>query len=165
METAKTLFIIRRLADGVDPETGKPFDINHPYQHPDTIRALFAAVQALEHGEAKEQKQSKAQEQAGECDAEKLTFRSVVVPNAGKPWTEEEDQRLCSSLGAEISISQLAELHGRTYGDVRAHLETLGQLEKLGQMPANFLENTDLRTPEPAVPDGMYIFKKMSVSG
>ena len=38
------------LSDGNDPETGKPFPPNSPYQRPDIIRALFHAVRVLESG-------------------------------------------------------------------------------------------------------------------
>jgi hypothetical protein len=48
MDTDKSLEIIRALANGVDPQTGEEYAVDSPYQHPQTIRALFMAIQALE---------------------------------------------------------------------------------------------------------------------
>lgn len=173
METAKTLYILRSLADGIDPQTGKTFDPSHPYQQPDTIRALFTAVQTLEREPAHIAEQSEV----------KLSFRSSLPPNAGKPWDGNEDERLCRSLAGESGIDRIAAEHGRTNVDIRSHLEKLGQREKLDQVTASFLENGDSQMPsdpspsepvtldpprprpaasESEVPTGMYVFRKMA---
>lgn len=47
MEEQKALDIVMKLADGVNPETGAALSAESPYQHPETIRALFMAVLAL----------------------------------------------------------------------------------------------------------------------
>lgn len=44
MEAANALVIIRALADGVDPQTGKVLSDDGPFQHPQTVRALYAAA-------------------------------------------------------------------------------------------------------------------------
>lgn len=48
MELSNAIQIVQALADGVDPHTGEAFPDNSPYQHPQTVRALFTAVKALE---------------------------------------------------------------------------------------------------------------------
>lgn len=48
MEVSNAIQIVQALADGVDPHTGEAFPDNSPYQHPQTVRALFTAVKALE---------------------------------------------------------------------------------------------------------------------
>jgi|GEM_PF-788834 len=48
MEKAAAVKIIQQLADGIDPQTGKTFHADSPYQQPDTVRALFMALQALD---------------------------------------------------------------------------------------------------------------------
>ena len=48
MEKAAALKILQQLADGTDPHTGKAFGADSPYQHPDTVRALFVALRALD---------------------------------------------------------------------------------------------------------------------
>lgn len=48
MELTKTIQIIHALADGINPQTGEVFPDNSPYKHPETIRALFAALSTLD---------------------------------------------------------------------------------------------------------------------
>ena len=48
MELTKTIQIIHALADGINPQTGEVFPDNSPYQHPETIRALFTALSTLD---------------------------------------------------------------------------------------------------------------------
>ena len=48
MERDKALGILKALADGIDPATGEQFPAGSPYQYPDTVRALYQAVHALE---------------------------------------------------------------------------------------------------------------------
>ena len=48
MEKQAALNIIQQLANGIDPHTGEVFRADSPYQHPDTVRALFIAARALE---------------------------------------------------------------------------------------------------------------------
>ena len=43
MEREQTLRILNALASGVHPGTGEQFSADSPYQHPDTVRALFDA--------------------------------------------------------------------------------------------------------------------------
>ena len=48
MEREQTLRILNALANGVHPATGEKFAADGPYQHPDTVRALFQAMRAVE---------------------------------------------------------------------------------------------------------------------
>jgi len=41
MEKEQTLSILNALANGIHPATGEKFAADGPYQHPDTVRALF----------------------------------------------------------------------------------------------------------------------------
>ena len=50
MEKADALKILQQLADGIDPQTSQPVRADSPYQHPDTVRALFVALRALVTG-------------------------------------------------------------------------------------------------------------------
>ena len=49
MDEGKALDIVMKLMDGLDPRTGDELPPESPYQHPDTIRALFMAVLALKY--------------------------------------------------------------------------------------------------------------------
>jgi hypothetical protein len=48
MDAASSIHIIEALANGVDPHTGEVYPADSPYHHPQTVRALFMAMQALE---------------------------------------------------------------------------------------------------------------------
>ena len=48
---------------------------------------------------------------------------------AGAAWSEEEDTRLDEEYGAGMSISEIAKLHSRTRGGIRARLKKHGLIE------------------------------------
>src|SRR5690349_24907704 len=48
MEREHALKILNALANGVHPATGEVFAADSPYQHPDSVRALFEAVRVME---------------------------------------------------------------------------------------------------------------------
>ena len=79
MEAARAIEILRRLADGIDVDTGEPLSPSDQYNRPDAIRALFAGVKALEErGSTKPpQKASPGQAASG--------WRQVDGPGAGPP--------------------------------------------------------------------------------
>lgn len=111
MDTTSSLEIIRALANGVDPHTGEELSADSPYQHPQTIRALFAAIRALEL-------------------LKKADARQQRLPdNAGKAWTDEEDQRLISGFDSGKTAKQLAEEHQRTEGSIRSRLIKHGKIQ------------------------------------
>lgn len=110
MKTAEALGIVRSLANGVDPATGEVFAADSPYQRADTVRALFAATQALER-------------------AERVESRKGELPaNSGTPWTEEEDRRLLASFDAGRGLAEIAGAHARTQAGVRGRLVKYGRL-------------------------------------
>ena len=112
MELDKAISIIRALSDGVDPYTGEQYSSDSPYQKPDTIRALFAAIEALE-------KQKKAK------------IRKKEQPgSAGKPWNEEEDNRMLQAYDAGTPIIEISEAHGRTVGAIESRLVRHGRINR-----------------------------------
>lgn len=110
MDICKALEIIELLADGIDPYTGEVFPVHSPYQHPDTVRALFEAVRALE----RRPERSKSQE--------------ALPENAGKPWTQEEDELLVKQFDGGMSVRELSLEHKRTEGAMRSRLMKLGKI-------------------------------------
>lgn len=114
MEQDRALSILKTLANGVDPATGEEFSSDSPYQHPDTIRALFWAVQQLETP-ARPQKQAAPRPEG-------------TPANAGRPWSEEEDGQLGKAFDAGKTIEQLAEVHKRSRFAVEARLVRLGKI-------------------------------------
>ncbi len=113
----QALPILRALADGVDPHTGEVFPAGSAYQHADTVRALFAAVAALEAVEVKAAK------------------RADLPVQAGKAWGDEEDVHLRGGFAARTPAKDLAETHGRTPGAIRARLVKLGLITERDAYP------------------------------
>lgn len=120
MDHDKALAILRLLSDGNDPETGKPFPPNSPYQRPDVIRALFHAVRELEGapGEAKATTEQREQKKSAR----------PMPGNAGKPWSKEEDAQLVTGFDGGTSIEDLAAAHGRSRIAIEARLAKFGKV-------------------------------------
>lgn len=113
MDDNKALSILSALANGVNPLTGEVFPADSPYQSPDVVRALYISVRALERGARR-----------------RLRTREQTPSNAGKPWNEDEDQRLLSEFDRGRSPMELAEVHGRTQAGIQARLERYGRLRR-----------------------------------
>lgn len=47
MDHDRMLAVLANLADGIDPASGTAFPAESPYQHPETVRALFLALRRL----------------------------------------------------------------------------------------------------------------------
>lgn len=116
MEKQTALHIVQTLAQGIDPHTGEAFPAESPYQHPDTVRALFQAAQALAATPARAAPQG-------------------TPANAGKPWTDEDDRALVERFDAGRSIPELAAEYGRTRAAIQARLVKLGKLEPPPELP------------------------------
>src|SRR5581483_334895 len=109
METQEALLVIRKLADGMHPETGVVLPADCLYHHPQAVRALHRAVAALEFQEEHER-------------------RKFLPKNAGKPWSHEEDAQVCDELRRGINFQQIAHLHSWTTGSIVARLVRLGKI-------------------------------------
>lgn len=116
MQISEALAIIQALADGVDPNTGEIFPEGTPYQHPQVIRALMTAVQALE-------------QRRNDKGHDHLPLR------AGKAWDKVEDEQLVRDFEAGVTLVQLAKRHERTRGSIRSRLEKLGKIPPSGNLP------------------------------
>jgi hypothetical protein len=124
MEKADALKIIQQLADGIDPHTGQAFGAGSPYQHPDTVRALFVALRALDAPPAPAQTASKQRAAATGENA---------PSNSGKPWSDDEDKALAAAFDAGKKILELATAHQRSRFAIEVRLAKLGKIEP----PAN----------------------------
>jgi hypothetical protein len=108
MDHVEALRIVKSLAEGVDPFSSEP--LAGLYQHPDIIRALFSAVQAMERVQNRDKR------------------RQSLPPQAGKPWDAGEDARLIAGFDSGSSLGTLARIHSRTETAIRRRLEKLGKL-------------------------------------
>jgi hypothetical protein len=110
MKSDRATEIIRLLSEGIDPFTGEIFPQNSSYQHPDTVRALFKAIDALRKIQSRQVRQRNLPE------------------NAGKPWTKVEDNQLINGYDARKSFKELSEKHKRTEGAIKSRLLKLGKI-------------------------------------
>ena len=107
MDIVRAKEIVRTLADGIDPTTGEVFPKESTYNSPEVIRALFTVLEYVDNDVSKDQ-----------------------LRNAGKPWTDVEDDKLRDEFFSKEKISDIAKEHGRTYGAIESRLEHLGLRKK-----------------------------------
>jgi len=120
MEKELTLRILNALANGVHPATGEKFGADSPYQHPDTVRALFAAMRAVEGSGAA----------APEGQTATASTRPAQ-PQSGTwaRWSPEEEQRLASAFDSGRTVDELARAHNRSRAAIEARLVRLGKMD------------------------------------
>ena len=111
MDPSRTRDIIRALADGCDPATGTPFPPDSPYQQADTVRALHAALEALDDPPARKRPANPDR------------------PQLGLKWTPEEEQRLRDAFAAHKPIPEITAAHGRSAGAITTRLVRLGLIQ------------------------------------
>jgi hypothetical protein len=115
MEREQTLRILNALANGVHPATGEKFAADGPYQHPDTVRALFEAMRAVEAGGA-----------AAPAPERKPAFPQS---GSGSRWSAEEEERLASAFDSGRTVDELARAHNRSRAAIEARLVRLGKMD------------------------------------
>lgn len=89
MELSKTIQIIHALADGINPQTGEVFPDNSPYQHPETIRALFTALSTLDAHRNKPSRPTRNTDQSTPSIKDKeieLTPQQEIIYEQLKEW-------------------------------------------------------------------------------
>ena len=124
MNKEQTLRILNALANGIHPATGEKFGADSPYQHPDTVRALFEAMRAVE-GAA-----SAAAAASGSTSATAADRRPAMPESgSGSRWTSEEEQRLASAFDAGRTVDELARAHNRSRAAIEARLVRLGKMD------------------------------------
>lgn len=114
MEKEQTLKVLNALANGVHPATGERFAADSPYQHPDTVRALFEAMHAVESGSAPAAERKPA---------------ALPQSGSGSRWSAEEEQRLASAFDAGKTVDELARAHSRSRAAIEARLVRLGKMD------------------------------------
>lgn len=107
MDISKSIQIIRTLADGIDPTTGEVLPSESVYNSPDVIRALFTLLSLVEQKTTRD-----------------------PLRNAGKPWTDIEDDKLRDEFASNMKISEIASEHGRSYGAIESRLDHLNLKKK-----------------------------------
>lgn len=153
MRTNEALQIIQSLANGLDPQTSRELPPGTPFEQPQVIRALFAAVRALEAASQQEDNAAPAMPSlsvnarppapiapppATPAPAAPASFTASTAsstggyfdrpPNAGKAWSREEDARLANGFDRGVGLEVLAQIHARTLASIQSRLEKLGKL-------------------------------------
>lgn len=123
MELQAARQIIDTLSQGVHPVTGEVMPEDSPYNAPPVIRALFTVSQALGDKPSPGARPPRAPRSS--------------PPNAGKPWSPEDDERLAKSFEAGSGLTALANDLGRTQFAVESRLVKLGKLPPLPGMRAS----------------------------
>lgn len=101
--------LLKMLADGVDPQTGEVLSGSDSCNQPDVIRALHLAVTILEKAEKRERK---------------------LPENAGKPWTQEADDKLIDLFDKGYSNGEICHVFKRTEGAIASRLVRLGKIQE-----------------------------------
>ena len=123
MDRQSALHTLTRLASGLDPDSGDPFPPDSPYQRPGTIRALFLVLREMEAHTAQAVASSVAR------PASRSRPAGTSAENAGKPWTESDDQALACAFDAGKSILDLALACKRSRFAIEARLAKLGKID------------------------------------
>ncbi len=111
MDNHKALEILSRLADGIDPHTGEVFPAESPYQHSETVRALYRAINEMTVAVKREDRQKR------------------LPGRAGESWTQSESDEMVARFEEGLGIAEIAKEHQRT----RTAIES--QLIKCGKIP------------------------------
>ena len=105
MDIMRAKELLSTLADGMDPFTGELLPQNHVCNQPEMIRALHEILNALPSQKRKD-----------------------LPRNAGKPWTDIEEEKLLDEFDAGMTISAIAKEHGRSKGAIESRLVYLGKM-------------------------------------
>jgi len=115
MEREQTLRILNALASGVHPATGEQFAADSPYQHPNTVRALYESIQILQSTPA--------------LHATRNQKPTSGLSITGNRWTTEEEERLVAAFDSGKSVDEIVRVHNRSRAAIEARLVKLGKLD------------------------------------
>ena len=102
--------VLQALVQGIDPDKGTELPADTVLNRVDVVRALLAAIAALEAMTARAQR------------------RAQLPTSVGKTWSEAEEQQLKEEFAASEPVPLIASKHGRTVRAIDARLERLGLL-------------------------------------
>jgi hypothetical protein len=108
MEAQEAQRIVRVLLQGVDPRSGQILPRDNVLHDATVIRALLAAIDALEH------------------QAVRSRRRARLPANLGRAWSGEEEQTLLAAFDRQEPLERIAAAHGRSLGAIESRLQRLG---------------------------------------
>ena len=104
MDINRAKEIIYALAEGIDPTTGEILPADSVYNKGDVVRALYTVLDVLNGKKPKK----------------------TMPENTGKPWTNEEENRLKDLYNSGLSKKEIANELSRSQGSVSSRLARLG---------------------------------------
>src|SRR6185312_574130 len=124
MSTLKNQFqrarsVLNSLVQGTHHKTGVELPEDSIVNEIEVSRAMATAVLALDQMSAR------------------LARRAQLPKSVGKPWTDEEEERLRREFNSRVSIPNIAAKHGRTIRAIEARLEKLRLLSPDQRITAN----------------------------
>lgn len=119
--------IIETLAQGIHPVTGEAMPDDSPYNAPPVIRALHAVARALAGGAGLPEPHALLPSESSVSTGASRT-RRAAPPNAGKPWSAEDDAALVGGFEAGNDAKALAATLGRTRFGIEQRLVKLGKV-------------------------------------
>jgi hypothetical protein len=108
MQVKRAREILDSLLHGVDPIKGRDLSVDSVLQDPDVLRALLAAIEALNDSVAR------------------ASRRSQLPRNIGRTWTPKEHEELLREFRASKPLAEIAASHGRTLRAIEARLQNAG---------------------------------------
>ncbi|MEQ2442471.1 hypothetical protein [Pseudoflavonifractor intestinihominis] len=106
MDIARAKELLSALADGIDPFTGELLPRNHVCNQPEMIRAFHEILNVIPSASRKKS----------------------LPRNAGKPWTDIEEEKLLDEFDSGMTTSAIAKEHGRSRGAIESRLADLGKI-------------------------------------
>lgn len=107
MDMVRAKELLSALADGIDPFTGELLAQDHVCNQPEMIRALHEVLNMFPPAQKKNS-----------------------LRNAGKPWTEAEEEKLLDEFDSGMTTSAIAKEHGRSRGAIETRLVSLGEIKE-----------------------------------
>ena len=102
--------VLQTLVQGADPETGTELPKDTVLNRVDVVRALLAAIEALDSVNAR------------------ALRRAQLPESVGKSWSKGEELQLKEEFTGGELVPDIATKHGRTVRAIEARLERLGLL-------------------------------------
>jgi len=120
--------VLQTIVQGMDPNKGTELPADSVLNRADVMRALLAAIEALEVQTLRAQR------------------RAQLPKSVGKTWSESEELQLKEEFAADEPVLLIASKHDRTVRAIEARLEKLGLLRADQRTTGDaFLRGTDIR--------------------
>lgn len=117
--------ILSKLAEGIDPITGKALPADSLYRNPEILAALNFALSMRDPKKTK-----------GTGEPRTLKDGSPGPSKHGKAWSPEERVQVAALFHQNLPLREIADRHERTYGSIRAELIKQGLITLEDSAPA-----------------------------